>query len=43
MVETSEVIKYLKDLKDDFIKMGHQSKILDHHFKRVLNVDRKIL
>ena len=41
--ETSEVIKHLKDLKDAFIKRGYQSKILDHHFEKVMSVDRKIL
>ena len=41
--ETSEVIKHLKDLKDAFIKRGYQSKILDHHFERAMNVDRKLL
>ena len=41
--ETSEVIKNLKDLKDAFIKRGYYSKILDHHFERAMNVDRKIL
>ena len=41
--ETSEVIKHLKDLKDAFIERGYQSKILDHHFERVMIVDRKIL
>ena len=42
--EKSEVIKHLKDLIcDAFIKRGYQSKILDHHFERAMNVDRKIL
>ena len=41
--ETSEVIEHLKDLKDAFIKRGYQSKILDHHFERSMNIDRKIL
>ena len=33
-VETSKVIKHLKDVKDAFIKRGYRSKILDHHFKK---------
>ena len=41
--ETSEVIMYLKDLKDAFIKRGYQSKILEHHFARAMSIDRKIL
>ena len=41
--ETSEVIKNLKDLKDVFIRRGYHSKILDHHFERAMNVDRKML
>ena len=41
--ETSEVIKNLKDLKDAFIRRGYHSKILDHHFERAMNVDRKML
>ena len=41
--KTSEVIKHLKNLKDDFIKRGYQSEILDHHFKRAMSVDRKVL
>ena len=41
--ETSEVFKHLKDLKHAFIKRGYQSKILDHHFEKVMRVDRKIL
>ena len=41
--KTSEVIKHLKNLKDAFIRRGHQSKILDHHFERAMNIDRKIL
>ena len=41
--KTSEVIKHLKNLKDAFIRRGYQSKILDHHFERAMNIDRKIL
>ena len=41
--ETSEVIKNLRDLKYAFIERGYHSKILDHHFERTMNVDRKIL
>ena len=41
--KTSEVTKNLKDLKDAFIKRGYHSKIVDHHFERAMNVDRKIL
>ena len=42
MFQTSDVIKHLKDLKDPFIKRVYQSKILEHHFERAMNVDRKI-
>ena len=41
--QTSEVFKHLKDLKHAFIKRGYQSKILDHHFEKVMSVDQKIL
>ena len=41
--ETSEVIKNLRDLKYAFIERGYHSKILDHHFERAMNVDRKML
>ena len=41
--ETSEAIKHLKDLKDAFIIWRYESKILHHHFKRAMSVDRKIL
>ena len=34
---------HLKDLKDAFIKMGYQSKILEHHFARAMSIDRKTL
>ena len=41
--ETSEAIKHLKDLKDAFIIWRYESKILHHHFRRAMSVDRKIL
>ena len=41
--ETSEVIKYLKDLEDAFIKTGYQSKIQGHNNERAMSVDQKIL
>ena len=41
--ETWEVIKYLKDLEDAFIKTGYQSKIQGHNNERAMSVDQKIL
>ena len=41
--ETSEVIKYLKDLEDAFIKTGYQSKIQGHNNERAMSEDQKIL
>ena len=41
--KTAEVIKHLKNLKDAFIRRGYQSKILDHHFERAMNINQKIL
>ena len=38
-LETPKVIKYLKNLKDAFIKSGYPSKILDHHSEIAMNVD----
>ena len=38
-LETPKVIKYLKNLKDAFIKSGYHSKILYHHSEIALNVD----
>ena len=41
--QTSDVFKDLKDFTHAFIKRGYQSKILDHHFEKVMSVDGKIL
>ena len=36
------ICQNLKDLKDAFIKRCYHSKILDYHFERAMNVDRKV-
>lgn len=42
-IETSELMKHLKELKQAFMKQGYQDQFLDKQFDRLFTIQKKSL